>query len=147
MTEAFPGEFHELAPWDKKKLGDFGRCAANYLLAYADDLLAHTIKNWQRFTEKAKYDYGWIGSIPNRPTMTFLLNYLSAAVNLYLSDNDLEFIGTHVQPKAPLPSKPSLKPTEPASAPPAPAMPCIAPPKVAEPDDGFSLKDLWSEDD
>jgi hypothetical protein len=38
--------------------------------------------------------------------MTFLLKYFSAAVNLYLSDNRLEFIGSHVQPKGPLPSHP-----------------------------------------
>ena len=128
MSEAFPGEWHELSAWVKKQLNDFVLlCTAGYLVNHAEMLLAHTIKNWQRFTMNAKKDYGAFGSIPSRPTMAFLLKYPGAAVNLYLSDNDLVFIGTRVQPKAPLPSKPSLKPTEPASAPPAPAMPCIAP--------------------
>lgn len=146
MSEAFPGEFHELTPWVKKKLGDFElRCAANYLLAYAEDLLAHTIKNWRGFTENAKDRDGAFGNIPNRPTMTFLLKYFGAAVNLYLSDNNLEFIGTRIQPKAPLPSRPSRKPSEPAPAPPAPAMPCIAPPKVAEPKVYGTFAQIWGE--
>ncbi len=126
MSEAFPGEFHELTPWVKKELGDFElRCVANYLTAYTEDLLAHTIKNWPRFTENAKDRDGAFGNIPTRPNMAFLLKFFSASVNLYLSDNHLAFIGTRIQSKAPLPTKPSQKLSEPHSAPPAPAKPYI----------------------
>ena len=115
ISEAFPGEWHELSAWVKKQLNDFDlRCSAGYLHNHAELLLAHTIKNWRRFTENAEDGYGAFGSIPTRPSMTFLLKYLSAAVNLYLSDTNQEFIGTRVQPKAPSPSKPSQKPSSPA---------------------------------
>jgi hypothetical protein len=124
--EAFPGEWHELSASGKKQLHDLlQRCSGGYLHNHAEQLLAHTIKNWRRFTENARDRDGAFGSIPTRPTMPFLLKYLGAAVNLYLFDNNLEFIGTRIQPKAPLPSKPSQKRSEPALAAPAPAKPYI----------------------
>jgi hypothetical protein len=107
MVEVFPGDFHELTPWVKKKLHEFGvRCAANYLLAREEDLLTHFIKNSRGFPEAAKEPDGAWGNIPSRPSMAFLLKHFGAAVNLYLSEENLEFIGASIQPKAPLPSKP-----------------------------------------
>lgn len=125
-SEAFPGEWHELSAWDKKQLHNLLQsCSGGYLHNHAEQLLAHTIKNWRRFTENAEDGYGAFGSIPTRPTMPFLLKYLSAAVNLYLFNNNLEFTGTRVQPNAPPRSKPSQKPSEPAPAAPAPAKPHV----------------------
>ncbi len=149
MNRAFPGEWHELTPWVKKQLNEFGsRCGSGYLLPHAECLLGHTIKNWLRFTEKAKQHYGWIGDEPKRPTMKFLLKYLGAAVNLYLFDHNLEFIGCHVQPKAPLPSNPSQnRPLD--SRPTTSREPTASREPECEDEDegGLSFKDFWDEPD
>jgi hypothetical protein len=146
MAEAFPGEFHELTPWAKKQLHELGgRCAANYLLAHAEKLLAYTIKHWRDFTENAKDRDGAWGNIPSRPNMTFLLKYFSAAVNLYLYDNKLEFIGSHIQPKGPLPSHPA---NSSSSVPKSVQSTAPCRPEVAEdPVSDMTYAEMWADDD
>ena len=99
MNAAYPGEWHDLAPREKGILARIGqRLADTKMLFEMEDLIRHAIKNWSRFTAKAKSDEGAFG-IPNMPAVDFLEKHLRAAVNLYLKDNNLEFSGFAVRSK------------------------------------------------
>ena len=114
MDAAYKGQWHDLSAREKKGLREIAeRCSVPGLRYYAEDVVCHAIKNWSRFTARAKSEEGAYG-IPDKPTVDFLQKYIRVAVNLYLFDNNLEFIGTRVQPEVPEPSKPQVTISEPA---------------------------------
>jgi hypothetical protein len=120
MAACHHGEWHDLSAREKKGLREIAeRCAGGGLRFYEDDVVRHALKNWSRFTARAKSAEAAFG-IPKKPTVDFLNKFVRVAVNLYLEDNGLEFKGSAVRPK-------ELSPTsapEPLSfQPPAPVAP------------------------
>ena len=109
MDAAHEGEWHDLSAREKKGLREIAeRCAGGRLRYYDEDVVRYAIKNWSRFTARAKSEEGAYG-MPDKPTVDFLQKYVRVAVNLYLEKNGLEFTGSAVRPKEQS-STPALEP-------------------------------------
>jgi hypothetical protein len=99
MDAAHEGQWHDLSAREKKGLREIAeRCSGPGLRYYVEDVVRYAIKNWSRFTARAKSEEGAYG-MPHKPTVDFLHKYIRAAVNLYLEKNGLEFTGSAVRPK------------------------------------------------
>ena len=107
MDAAYAGEWHDLSAREKKGLREIAERCAGGLRYYEEDVVRYAIKNWSRFTARAKSAEGAY-SIPDKPTVDFLQKYIRVAVNLYLKENGLELTGSAVRPKE-LSSIPALE--------------------------------------
>lgn len=119
MDAAYSGEWHDLSAREKKGLREIAeRCAGNGLRYYEQEVVRYVIKNWSQFIARAKSAEGAY-SIPDKPTVDFLLKFIRVAVNLYLGENALVFTGSAVRPKqqssAPVPEPLGVHPTAPVA--------------------------------
>jgi hypothetical protein len=99
IDAAYDGQWHGLSSRDKKGLRNIAeRCAEGGLRLHEEDVVRCALKNWVRFTARAKSEEGAFG-IPEKPTVDFLEKYIRVAVNLFLEENDLEFKNSTVRPR------------------------------------------------
>jgi hypothetical protein len=118
MDAAYEGEWHDLSAREKKGLREIAERCAGGLRYYEEDVVRYAIKNWSRFTARAKFEEGAY-SIPDKPTVDFLQKHIRVAVNLYLEKNGLEVTGSAVRPKGqsstPTPESVGVQPTAPVA--------------------------------
>ncbi len=99
MEAAYDGKWHDLSAREKKGLREIAeRGAGGGLRLHVEEVVRSAIRNWSRFTARAKSREGAYG-IPDRPTVDFLQKFIRVAVNLYLEENDLEFKNSAVRPR------------------------------------------------
>jgi hypothetical protein len=121
MAEAYPGEWHQLSPKDKKRLHDYAtQCAQGKLLYEAERILECAIKNWTAFRYAAEAEQSAFNT-PAKPNIDFLIRYLPTAVNKYLNENNLEYVNFNVRPEE-TPTLKCIDPPKPAPTIPAPTL-------------------------